>query len=166
MKFPDPSFQFPVFSFEFSVSSSYWELVTGNWKLCFHVLQQTSDDLIRVDAVRFRLEVHQQSMPQHRECDRADVLMGHDAAAFEERPRLGAEEQRLPCPGARTPADPLVDPLGYFFGGRLRGPRRPARARIPGPRGANLTRRVVHDVLGGRDLPDERVHVLDLAARR
>jgi hypothetical protein len=70
------------------------------------------------NAVSFGLKVHQQSMTQDRQCDRAKVLVRDDAAAFEERARLSAKQQRLPRSRSRTPPDPLGDPLRYVFGVR------------------------------------------------
>src|SRR6185369_14746550 len=75
-------------------------------------LQQTPDDLVGLDAVRFRLEVDEHAMAKHGERDGADVLEIHDGAPFEQRAGFAAEQERLPRARTRTPAHPLAHELG------------------------------------------------------
>ena len=72
-----------------------------------HRLEKPSDNLLGIDAVRLGLKIQQHTVAQHRQSHRADILRRRDAAAIEQRTRLGAEHQRLAGARAGAPFHPL-----------------------------------------------------------
>ena len=58
--------------------------------------EKLGDDLLRVDAVRFRLEVDQDSMAKDWRRDGANVFQRYGRAAVQHCPRLSGQQERLP----------------------------------------------------------------------
>src|SRR5690349_18270076 len=114
--------------------------------------QQAPDDFVRVDAVGFRLEVHQDAVAQHRQRHGANVLEVDYGPPLEQRASLAAEEKRLAGAWARAPAHPLADEIRRFLRRRTRG--------------ADETGGEIHDVVGGGHVTHQSVQALDLIAAR
>src|SRR5262245_25078831 len=78
-----------------------------------HRLDQTTDDLIGVDAVRLGLEVQQHAMPQDRQRHRPDVVERRYGTAVEQRACFRAEHERLSGPRSRAPLHEFADDRRY-----------------------------------------------------
>ncbi len=66
-------------------------------------------DVVGVDAVGFRVEIEQDAVPQHRDGQRGDVLVGHVVAAASQRAGLGRQHQELRGAHAGAVVDVLLD---------------------------------------------------------
>src|SRR4051794_41943452 len=70
---------------------------------------QLSDQRLRGDLLRLRLEVEQDAMAQHREREGAHVVVRDMGAPLQQRARLGAEDERLRGAHARAVRHPILD---------------------------------------------------------
>src|SRR6478735_479495 len=80
----------------------------GDWNR----FEQTLDDRVGVDALRFRVEIRHHAVPEDRLGERLDVLDRHVIAAVHERAGLSAAHERLRRAKTRTPLHPFLDEVG------------------------------------------------------
>ena len=60
-----------------------------------HVFEQPPQNFIRIDAVRFGVEIQQDAVAQHRDRQRENVFVRDVVAAVRQRPRLGGQHDEL-----------------------------------------------------------------------
>ena len=72
-------------------------------------LEQAAQNFVRIDAVRFRVEIQQDAMAQDGDRQRGDVLVGHVIAAARQRAGLGGQHEELRGADAGAVVDVLLD---------------------------------------------------------
>jgi hypothetical protein len=76
--------------------------------LARNVLDQSLDDLIALHALGFGVEVGDDAMAEHGQCDLANVLSADVIPPLQQRPGFAGEDQILAGPWPRAPADVFV----------------------------------------------------------
>ena len=75
------------------------------------MLEQAAEDLIRIDAVRFRVKVQKNAVAKDGDCQGRDVLIGHMKAVAGESARLRRQHYELGGTNARPVIDVLLDEI-------------------------------------------------------
>ncbi len=115
-------------------------------------VDQPLDDRVGVDALRRRVEVGHDPVPQDRLGERLDVLDRHVIPPVHQRARLRAADERLAGAQAGAPLHPLLDEV--------------RRAGIAGPRRLRQPHRVARDLLGDHHLSHQLLKLQDVVARQ
>src|SRR5580700_6606015 len=77
-----------------------------------HGLEQAVQDLVRIDAIRLRVEVQQDAMPEHGDGQRSDVVVGDVITAARQGAGLGSQYDELRGANAGAVVDVLLDEVG------------------------------------------------------
>ena len=75
------------------------------------MLEQAAEDLIRIDAVRFRVKVQKNAVAKDGDCQGRDVLIGHMKAVAGESARLRRQHYELGGTNARPVIDVFFDEI-------------------------------------------------------
>src|SRR6516165_2171966 len=75
------------------------------------MLEQAAEDLIRIDAVRFRVKVQKNAVAKDGDCQGRDVLIGHMKAVAGERARLRRQHYELGGTNAGSVIDVFFDEI-------------------------------------------------------